>query len=191
MDHFFYCTACDQETPHQILNSSHTMVVQCSRCGAVHREIPEAEPEPVKIKTILSSGLDSRVCVAEFTEGEMIGLGDHIVVECGEEASGAEISGIETGQKRVSKALVSEVTTLWTRAIDLVSVRASVHDGYLTKALSSDAEGDDEFTVGKSVVFEGIRFTVSHIKLRNGAMISRDGRSARAYEIKRIYGARG
>lgn len=190
MDHSFYCSSCDEETPHQVISSSSTMVVQCSRCGAVHREIPEAEPEPVRVKTIISSGLDSRVCSSEFTPGEAVALGDHIVVECGEEASGAEVTGIETGQKRVRKALVSEVTTLWTRAIDTVLVRASVHDGYITKALARDYEGDDEFTIGKGVEFEGVRFSITHMKLRNGAMITRDGRSARAYEIRRIYGTR-
>jgi uncharacterized Zn finger protein len=90
--------------------------------------------------------------------------------------------------RAIVRAKAGEVTTLWTRGIDQVVVRASVHSGRTTIPLYQTAEGEDEFVVGEVYSFGGRRIRVSHIKLRDGPVIRKEGWKTVARRIKRIYG---
>ncbi len=80
------------------------------------------------------------------------------------------------------------MTTLWTRGIEQVVVRASVHSGRTTLPLYQTAEGEEEFVVGESYTFGGRRIKISHIKLRDGPVIRKDGWKTVARRVRRIYG---
>jgi uncharacterized Zn finger protein len=122
--------------------------------------------------------------------GESVEAGDFLAAECGEEVYGIEVTSIESGGKRVKRARARDVSTLWTRAIDQVVVRASVHRGRITRAVSVVCEGDEEFAVGSSWTFGPLPFRITHMKLRDGRVLRREGQGAPARSVKRIYGYR-
>jgi len=176
------------ECDHQILREGAELVVQCSECGRIHRVSRPPEPRILTIRAIVSRETESKVCSVEAFDDEVVALGDHIVAECEDEVIGVEITGIEVGERRARRAKAGEVTTLWTRGIDQVVVRASVHSGRTTIPLYQTAEGEDEFVVGEVYSFDGRRIRVSHIKLRDGPVIRKEGWKTVARRIKRIYG---
>ena len=182
------CPACDEECEHEVLREAAELVVRCCECGRVHRVPRPPEPRILTVRAIVSRETESEVCCVEIFEDEVVAVGDHIVAECGDEAVGVEITGIEVGPRRVRRAGAAEVTALWTRGIEQVVVRASIHAGRTTIPLYQTAEGEDEFVVGETYTFGGRRIRISHIKLRDGPVIRKEGWKTVARRIKRIYG---
>ena len=182
------CPVCKEEREHQVLREAAELVVQCSECGQVHRIPKPPEPEILTIKTIVSLETESKVCSVEMFDDEVVTLGDRIAAECGDEVFGVEVTGIEVGAKRVRRAKAAEVTTLWTRGIEQVVVKASVHTGRTTLPLYQTADGEDEFVVGETYTFGGRRIRISHIKLRDGPVMRKEGWKTFARRVKRIYG---
>lgn len=182
------CPVCKEECEHQVLREAADLVVQCCECGQVHRVPKPPEPEILTIKAIVSQETESMVCSIEMLEDEGVSLGDRIVAECGEEVFGVEVTGIEVGAKRVRRAAAREVTTIWTRGIEQVVVKASIHTGRTTLPLYQTADGEDEFVVGETYSFGGRRIRISHIKLRDGPVIRKEGWKTVARRVKRIYG---
>ena len=182
------CPVCKEECEHQVLREAAELVVQCSECGQVHRIPKPPEPVILNVKAIVSLETESQVCSVEMLADEAVSLGDHIVAECEDEVFGVEVTGIEVGAKRVRRAKAEEVTALWTRGIEQVVVKASIHTGRTTLPLYQTAEGEDEFVVGETYTFGGRRIRISHIKLRDGPVIRKEGWKTFARRVKRIYG---
>lgn len=182
------CPVCKEECEHQILREAAELVVQCSECGQIHRIPKPPEPEILTIKAIVSRETESLVCSVEMLEDEVVSLGDRIVAECEDEVFGVEVTGIEAGAKRVRRAKAGEVTALWTRGIEQVVVKASIHTGRTTLPLYQTADGEDEFVVGETYTFAGRRIRISHIKLRDGPVMRKEGWKTVARRVKRIYG---
>jgi len=184
------CPECKDETEHEVVADSRDRLVRCTACGH-HQHIPkEREPELLTIKTIVSREGTSMVGSIEFAEDDECFVDDHLVAEVGDEAYGVEISAIEVGEKRVQRAKAKLITTLWTRTIDQVVVKISVHDGRKTIPLYMECEGETEFVVGEKYVVDAKRFKISHLKLRDGPLMKKEGWKTVAHRIKRIYGYR-
>ncbi|MBN1167357.1 MAG: hypothetical protein JXA44_09550 [Methanospirillaceae archaeon] len=189
-----YCPVCKEDTEHDVLASSHLLVIQCSSCQTIRKVQPPKEPDQVRVKTIVSREDHSSVCFAEFFEDEVITAGDRIVAECPDgEGAGVEVMSIEVEDRRVQSAEAPDITTLWTRVIDMVVVRISVHDGKTTIPLYVTCTGDEQFVVGelyKAGTHKTIRYRITHIKNRDGSIRKREGKYEPASKIKRIYGFR-
>jgi uncharacterized Zn finger protein len=183
------CPSCGEKCEHILVDESRNPVVRCTVCGHTHRGVPPKEKE-IQVRVILSQEGESRVCSVSLEPGEFVALGDFLAAECGDEASGVEVTSIESKGKRVKRARARDVSTLWTRAIDQVVVRASVHKGWVTSPVSVVCEGDEEFSVGESWTFGPLPFRITHMKLRDGRVLRRDGHRAPARSVKRIYGNR-
>ena len=113
-----------------------------------------------------------------------------MVAECGDDAFGVEITAIESGEKRVNRAKAPEITTLWTRAIENVVVKISIHDGRKTIPVYMECDGEQPFVVGELYTVSGKRFRISHLKLRDGPLMRKEGWKTVAHRVKRIYGYR-
>lgn len=189
-----YCQVCKNMTEHEVLASSHLLVIRCSECETTRKVTPPKEPVTIRVKAIVSKEDQSQVCYAEFYEDEMLSVNDRIIAECSEEeGTGVEVLSIEIGDKRVNTAKASEITTIWTRVIDTVIVRVSVHDGKTTIPLFVPCEGDEQFIVGelyKGGMKGSVRYRITHIKNRDGSIRKREGKYEPASKIKRIYGFR-
>jgi uncharacterized Zn finger protein len=187
MDLETYCPVCREEQGHVIVASSRDLVVRCEICGNVKRiPLPEEEKQ-ISVKAIVSSEESSRVCRVELPPKESCAIGDRLVVECGDEYVGVEVTAIERDQKRVKRAIASEILTLWTRKIEEVVVRVSLHDGRTTSPLFLPVTGEEPFEVGGVYRHAGRQFRIVQIKLRNGAVMRKEGWKTVARRIKRIY----
>ncbi len=162
--------------------------MRCTFCGAVHREQETRKPVPHEVKTIVSREDKSRVCTIEFMEGEDVAVGDRLVAECGDEGVGVEVTAIESDGRRMEKVPSRSAETLWAREIDRVVVRISIHDGRKTIPVEFETRGEEVFEVGEERAAGKRRFRVSHIKLRDGAVLRKEGWRTVAAKIKRIYG---
>jgi uncharacterized Zn finger protein len=183
------CPGCGHETEHQILKEGAELLVECSGCSHVHRvRIPE--PTEIRVKAIVSDRDRSRVCEVELTDGEEVAVTDHLAALCAGDVAGVEVTAIESGGQRVMRAAAEEISTLWTRAIEQVVVKVSVHRGRTTEPLRISCTGDQEFTVGGIAAAGKTSFRISHMKLRNGRVVRSEGGKAAAREITRIYGYR-
>ncbi|NLV28176.1 MAG: hypothetical protein GXY48_13610 [Methanomicrobiales archaeon] len=186
-----YCSTCKEETEQEILSESRDLITRCTVCGLTSRRPLPPEPEPVIVKTIVSRESDSYVAKAELMKGELIEVGDYIVAEKDDgEGAGVEIMSIEIKDKRVTKAIAEEIDTIWTRAIDEVIVRISVHDGKKTLPMYVACDGDDRFTIDEIVKIDNVRARIDHICLRNGMIQRRRGKYEVANKIKRVYAYR-
>jgi len=84
------------------------------------------------------------------------------------------VTGIEVGpEQRVEEADIEDVETLWTRAVDNVTVPVTLHpkDGNAdqTRSLRVNVPGDYEFTVGETVEFGDEEFVVEGVQIREDA----------------------
>jgi len=186
------CPSCGEECEHLLVDDSRNPVVRCTLCGHTHRRIPprEKEEEEILVRAIVSSEGESRSCTIPLGPAEPVAVGDFLAAECGDEVYGVEVTSIEAGGKRVRRAKARDASTLWTRIIDQVVVRASIHQGRITKPVSVACGGDEEFAVGESWTFGPLPFRISHMKLRDGKVVRREGKKAPARAVKRIYGYR-
>ncbi|NYT05485.1 MAG: hypothetical protein GKC04_03810 [Methanomicrobiales archaeon] len=184
------CPVCRDETAHDILKEGTDVVVRCTVCGTVHRIPRPKEPKTLVVKAIVSHEQESHVCSVELEENERCAVGDMLVAECGEEVMGVEVTAIERSGVRVQKAVAEEIETLWTRLVEQVVVKASVHDGRRTIPVYVASAGETDFVIGELYQAGSIRFRITRIKLRDGALMKKEGWKAYARKIKRIYGIR-
>jgi uncharacterized Zn finger protein len=185
-----HCPECNDETEHEVIAESRDQLVRCTTCGH-HARIPkDREPQALMIKTIVSREGTSRVCGIELAPEDECSVEDHLVAECGDDAFGVEVTSIECGDKRVNRAKAPEITTIWTRAIEQVVVKISIHDGRKTIPVYMECDGEQAFVVNEMYVASGKRFRISHLKLRDGPLMRKEGWKAVAHRIKRIYGTR-
>lgn len=184
------CPECKEETEHEVVAESRDLLVRCTVCGHHQRIAKEQEPPVVGIKAIVSREGTSRVCSIELARDDECSVEDHLVAECGDDAFGVEVTAIECGEKRVKKARAQEITTLWTRAIENVVVKISIHDGWKTIPLYMECDGEQPFMVNETYTASGRKFRVTHIKLRDGPLMRKEGWKTVAHRVKRMYGTR-
>lgn len=186
-----FCTMCNEETEHEVLSRTQSQVIKCTECGTVSRIPVPKEPVLLQIKAIVSREESSTVCRCEIAEDEEVAVGDSLIAECDDgEGAGVEVMSIESGDKRPKKAIGADIDTLWTRVIDQVVVRFSVHDGWKTLPLYVRSEGDEKYVVGDVYVIRGVKARIGHIRMRNGSVTKRRGKFEVASTIKRIYAYR-
>jgi uncharacterized Zn finger protein len=183
----YYCPGCSEETAHQVVARGRKLMARCLSCGVTHHVEEPAEPRPVLVRTIVSEEDVSRVCLVELEPGEVCRVGDSFVAECGQDFVGVEVTAIEKGARRVKRARGEEVSTLWTRKVEEVIVRISVHDGRTTTPVLVKLPGDEPLVVGEVYTFGRRRIRISRIKERKGGILWREGQKIEARRIKRVF----
>lgn len=184
------CPECKDETEHEVVAESRDLLVRCTACGHHQRIRKECEPPALRIRAIVSRESASQVCSIELAKEDECSVEDHLVAECGDDAVGVEITAIECGERRVKRAKAPDITTLWTRAIENVVVKISVHDGWKTIPLYLECDGEQPFVIGETYTVSRKKFTLSHLKLRDGPLMRKEGWKAVARRVKRAYGYR-
>ncbi len=182
-----YCPACGEVTEHGVIAWGRNPLARCLECGSVHPFEAAKEKKTFRVKAIVSAEGISRVCQVEMDDGEPCRVGDRFVAECGDDYIGVEVTAIERGESRPHKAISNDITTLWTRKVEEVAVRISLHSGRTTTSLQIVVPGEEPFVVGEIYKAGQRRMRVSRIKIREGTMIRREGAKAQAREIRRIF----
>lgn len=181
------CPVCDDETEHLVLAAGRNPLAWCVVCGTVHPFADDEGRKPVCVKAIVSMEATSRVCRVEMEPGEVCRVGDHFVAECGDDYFGVEVTAIEKGDLRVRKAACTDITTLWTRKIEEVTIRIAVHTGRTTTSIQVRVPGEEPFVVGEVYKAGQRRIRVSRIKVRKGRILRQEGEKAEARQIRRIF----
>lgn len=183
------CPVCSEETDFEILKEPPEAVVRCTVCGHTMR-VTLKEPKTVMVKAVISHGDESIPAMIELVEGEIVTVGDYLVAEARDQTYDVEVMSIEENNARRQKMPSEKIVTLWTRLVDTVIVSASVNKGALTVALHEQVDGNKEYMIDAITSVGGKQFRVTRIKLRKGNLITRKGKMAKAFEIKRLYGER-
>lgn len=180
------CPQCspEEEVMHTVVKSH---LLKCNNCGFIHR-LPAKKEKKVKLKVIVSRQDVSSMQEIEAGEDEELHVGDEFVVDVGEEVSGVRVQSLElkTGG-RAEAAKARDVRAIWARAIDEVIVKIAVQQREKTESVDYKVNGDYEFTVGDIMRIKGREVRVSAIKVRDGGLFRRAGKSAKAKDIRRVY----
>ncbi|PSQ28523.1 hypothetical protein BRD03_02905 [Halobacteriales archaeon QS_9_68_17] len=196
------CPSCspDIETVHEVLKPGGQATVRCTECSHVHKTTVE-EDEAVTRDVVVSQDGESFTATVDAPPEEPVAVGEEFVLDAEEAIMTVRITDLELGeQRRVEEAVIEDVDTLWTRAVDNVSVDATIHpkegtgNREDTRSVEVFVPGDDEFTVGEVEEHGDEAFEVEGIVVRDDAegyqfdKLDYDGDAAIAKDIKRLYG---
>lgn len=194
------CPSCapGSEAVHEVLSpGSGDVTVRCTECGHTHKVSIESENR-IPVDVVISQDGDSFTAETEIPASEQLAVGDEFVVDAPEAILQVRITSIEVGdQQRTDETTAEAVQTLWTRAIDNVSVPVSIHpeDGNRdqTRSVTMAVPGDEEFTVGETRSVGDDEFTIVGIQIRSDAdgyrfeKFDREGDMVFAKDVKRLY----
>lgn len=181
MEDYFICPECGSDDVEVIKERGRELTLRCGECGNVwHVTLPKL----VKVPLIVSKHERSFKSEVELPEGEEIKVGDIVETENDE----VRITGIELDEnKRVNKAKVEEVRTLWGESLTypkIIKVSIYLPKG-VTQAFRVKVPRDEEFIVGEVLEVGGYTFRVEKIKTET-KMLRHGG--ARADKIVSIMG---
>jgi uncharacterized Zn finger protein len=195
------CPGCspEVETAHEVLTSGGGYAtVRCTECQQVHKEqLPGAER--VERDVVVSQDGESMTATVEAPAAEEIARGEEFVLETDEAILEVRITDLQLGaEHRTTRATVEDVETIWTRAVDNVSVRTTINpdEGAQsdTRSVKLHVPGTYEFTVGAVEEHGETAFEVTGISIRDDASgysfekLDHDGDTAFAKDIARLYG---
>ncbi|WP_456422663.1 HVO_0476 family zinc finger protein [Thermococcus sp.] len=160
MEELFICPECGSDDVEVIRERGRELTLRCNECGNVwHVTLPKL----IKVPLIVSKHERSFKSEAELPEGEEIKVDD--IVETEEDE--VRITGIELeGGKRVNRAKVEEIKTLWGESLTYPKViKVSI---YLPKGITQSfrvkVPRSEEFAVGEVVEVGGYTFKIEKIK---------------------------
>ncbi|WP_297481143.1 HVO_0476 family zinc finger protein [Thermococcus sp.] len=163
MEEYFICPECGSDDVEVIKERGRELTLRCNECGNVwHVTLPKL----VKVPLIVSKHEVSFKSEAELPEREEIRVGDIVETEDDE----VRITGIELeGGKRVNRARVEEIKTLWGESLTyprVVKVSIYLPKG-ITQSFRVKVPRDEEFAVGEVVEVGGYTFKIEKIKTEN------------------------
>ncbi|MFB6090490.1 MAG: HVO_0476 family zinc finger protein [Halobellus sp.] len=197
------CPSCSpaESTVHEVLTEgSGRRTVRCTECGHVHKVQVESETE-VERDVIVSQDGESFATTVEAPPDETIETGDEFIVDSEEAIMQVRVTGIEVGpEQRVDEATVEDVDTIWTRAVDNVTVKVTVNpkegtgDREDSRSFDLLVPGDHEFVVGETESYGDEEFEIKAIQVRSDApeyrhgKLDHEGDMVYAKDVKRLYG---
>ena len=197
------CPSCSPAEPtvHEVLKEGsghHT--VRCTECGHVHKVRIETETE-IERDVVVSQDGESFSTSVDAPPEETIAVGEEFIVDSEEAIMLVRITGIEVGpEQRTEEAEIEDVDTIWTRAVDNVTVKVTVNpkegtgDRESTRSFELQLPGDHEFVVGETESFGDEEFDVKAIQVRQDApeyrhgKLDHEGDMVYAKDVKRLYG---
>ena len=192
------CPSCspDAQTAHEILKEADPATVRCGECGHTHKEsLPD--DETVERQVVVSQDGESFTALHETDPDERLAVGDEFLLDAPEALMQVRVTSLETADGRVEEATVERVETVWTRAVENVTVDVTLHpqDGKReeTRSITLQVPGDEQFMIDETVTFGDEEFTVEGIVVRDDAerydreQFDYTGDAALAKDIKRVY----
>lgn len=183
----YVCPDCREETEHQILRgrmgrSTIEGTFRCNECGRVTSETIRI-PELLEVPVIYSDGDVSEQASTTLESNDIVEIEDEFELDDGRRVCVTHID-VE-GDRKVKRAVATDIRRLWVKRFDILSVKVSVNDAGRTYSLRVEAEPDDEFVVGSLLRFEDFDCLIHAIKTKHNLV--RRG-SAEARDITRVYG---
>lgn len=194
------CPGCSSPEPtvHEVLSAGGGLfTVRCAECGHVHKEEPPSTAS-VDRTVVISQDGESETATLSMPADEPVQVGDEFVVDTEAAILGVRVTALEVGpERRVESATPREIETVWTRAVDNVTVDVTVHpkDGRrdTTRSIEVPTPGDREFVVGASETVGDVTVTVEGLVVRDDATgypsrkLDRSGDAVQAKDLARVY----
>jgi uncharacterized Zn finger protein len=191
------CPACspDLETVHEVLSKGGQATVRCTECSHVHKTTITDEAE-IERKVVVSQSGESLTATVEGPPEERVQIGEEFVLEADDALLVVRITDIQVGtEKRTDAARMKDVETIWSRAVDNVTLNVTLHpeSGDDTRGIEVQIPGDYEFEVGTTEELADEEFTVEGMHVRANAVgypaakLDHRGDTAEAKDLKRIY----
>lgn len=192
------CPSCSPDAPtaHEVLKDGDPATLRCSECSHTHKaSLPD--DETVERRVIVSQEGESFTTHRETAPDEQMEVGDELLLDTPEALMQVRITAIETEDGRRGRVPFAEVETLWTRAVENVTVDVTLHpkEGGReeTRSLELRVPGDEQFMVDETVQYGDEEFTVEGLVIRDGVasydrkQFEYTGDSALAKDLKRVY----
>ncbi|WP_458190667.1 HVO_0476 family zinc finger protein [Haladaptatus sp. NG-WS-4] len=193
------CPSCSPEfeTVHEVLKPGGQATVRCTECSHVHKtKIEEERTEEMDV--VVSQEGESFTAKADVPIEETLAVGEEFVLETEEAIFVVRITSLEQdANRRVEESVAEDVETIWTRAVDNVSVNVTIHpkDGRRddSRGVKVNIPGDYEFVVGETETLADEEFTIDGILVTDDATgydfdrLDYDGDTVVAKDVKRIY----
>ncbi len=178
------CPNCNKEVEHEIVSiksgkKGAEYTLKCTNCGYIYKKFIEDE-KMRELKVIWSWRDRSEVKKITKLEEDIISVGDEVRVD----GINSQITAIDSHGRRVSKAKVKDIDTLWAKRFDKVIVKISVNRGPKTATFEIVAHPDEEFYIGDILDLEKLHAVIHKIKTKE-RFVMRGGALAR--DIVRIY----
>ena len=184
---FYECPVCDDVTEHQILKGKMGRATlegtfRCNVCGRVTSETIKI-PELLEVPVVFSDGEVSETTTTTIESNDIIAIDDEFELDDGRLVCVTHID--VDNDRKVKKALATDVRKLWVKRLDILSVKVSVNDGGTTHSLRAEAEPDDELAVGTQPELDALDCPLHPLKTKH-SLVRRGVAEAR--DITRIYG---
>ncbi|MBR4446838.1 HVO_0476 family zinc finger protein [Methanobrevibacter sp.] len=155
-------------------------LLKCEECGHVFRNIISLKkPRPYRL--IISEQDKSYKTSIDLSPSDQLEVGDILLSEVGQ----VEVTGIEVGDKRVTKSKLEDVDTIWASSVEIPArIGFSVDLHGEVDSYKLDLERDFEIAPGDVVKIENHIVRVHVIKTQDRKLTSG---FAKAGVIKRVY----
>lgn len=155
-------------------------LLKCEECGHVYKDVISLKkPRPYRL--IISEQDKSHKTTIDLSPSDELKVGDNLLTELGQ----VEVSGIEVGDKRVSKSILEDVNTIWASSVEIPArIGFSVDLHGEVDSYKLDLERDFEIAPGDVVKIDSHIVKVHVIKTRERKLTSG---FAKANVIKRVY----
>jgi uncharacterized Zn finger protein len=183
------CPKCEEETMHMVLRGKigkgkdSSMVfdatVKCTVCNEVQHVIIR-QKKLIEVPVIISAGNKSERVKLELPGDEEILIDDEIELD----DILVKVTSLEVNGRRVSKAMATDIQTIWTKRFDSIPIKVNLYEGRLTNPETIECAPDKEFAVGQMIEIKGKPAVIENIKTE--AQVVRKGQ-VQARDIQRIY----
>ena len=155
-------------------------LLKCFDCGHVFRDTFSAK-KPRKYRLIISEQNKSHKTTIELSPSDELKVGDNLLSDLGQ----VEVTSIEVDDKRVNKALLDDVETIWATSVEIPArIGFSVDLHGKVDSYKLDLDRDFEIAPGDVVKIENHIVKVHVIKTNERKLTSG---FAKAGVIKRVY----
>lgn len=155
-------------------------LLKCEECGHVYKDVISLKkPKPYRL--IISEQDKSKKTTIELSPSDELKSGDVLLTEFGQ----VEVTSIEVGDKRVNKAKLEDVNTIWANSIEIPArIGFSVDLHGKVDSYKLDLERDFEIAPGDVVKIDKHIVKVHVVKTQERKLTSG---FAKAAVISRVY----
>ena len=156
------------------------LLLKCGDCGSVYKErLTQEKPRPFRL--IISEHENTHKTQIDLFPDETLRVGDYLMSEFGK----VKVTALETEERRVEKATVSDVKTIWASSEE-IPARFGVSIDLHGKAASFKVETERDFKVAVEDIIKIDKYIARVHVIKTEERKTTKG-YAKANVIKRVY----
>lgn len=156
------------------------LLLKCGDCGSVYKErLTQEKPRPFRL--IISEHENTHKTQIDLFPDETLRVGDYLMSDLGK----VKVTALETEERRVEKATVSDVKTIWASSEE-IPARFGVSIDLHGKAASFKVETERDFKVAVEDIIKIDKYIARVHVIKTEERKTTKG-YAKANVIKRVY----